>query len=1073
MLLVLLPVGVLLGFTIVDSASDWRTASSLRDFRGATKQSFVVGDIVTALGDERAAATLAILRPGDTTRHELAAAESRVNTVLAHGSRGAAAWHGPVDLGGRLDATRRQLNAVRVQVTGGTLTAPDVADEYSSIVRGLVGTIRELDAAGPTRRSARAADAYVAITQAIEAAQRERVDVATLLADSDRAATTTAARWAVLETAELDVFRANAAGRLTADLNAVLFSAAGVTVTGVRDDLAGNALDSVRAMSLSRWLDASGTRIASLRAIQDGARGALAAAASGDLSSAQARGLSDLGISLAVLLLVGGLALALRRSITRPLAEVSHGARSLSTGDLTADVGYRGRDEIGQVASAFRDLHLTVERLAGEVRRMTAAVKDNRLGHRADVAAFEGTWSSLLVGLNDTMAAFADLEGRRERAERELSDFFELSADMLCIANLSGYFTRVNPAFERTLGYPTAELLSRPFLEFIYRDDRERTRQALGALRAGRDVLEFENRYVRGDGSVRWLEWSALPVDGLVYAVARDVTQRRRSEDEQAALHRIATLVAQGAAPQDTFSAVAAEVGQLVDADIAAVFRYEPQQTATLVGEWSGPPVELPIGKRLVVSGAGIVARVYHTRRPARMERFEGPPGSVADFLARRGARSGVGAPITVEGRLWGVLIVTAGPDRLPAGSELSIAEFTDLLATAVGNAEARKELRRVADEQAALRRVATLVAEGARPGAVFAMVAEEAGRLLDSDLTTVARYSPDDTVTVLAASSADGETPPIGARRPLSDARMSKLVHDTARPARIHRPASDAAGAELEFGIRSAVGAPITVAGRLWGLLSVASTTDDAPPHDTEARLADFTELVATAIANAEAQAELSASRARIVATADQTRRRFERDLHDGAQQQLISLALEVRAAQAAVPPHLGELAAELDRVADGLIATIDELREFARGIHPAMLSEGGLRPALRTLARRSVVPVELNIGAEGRLPERVEVAAYYVVSEALANAAKHAQASTVAVDVQADDGVLRVSVRDDGVGGADFGAGSGLVGLKDRVEALGGHITLRSEQGRGTSVSVELPVGDDAADIEVPPRP
>jgi signal transduction histidine kinase len=230
--------------------------------------------------------------------------------------------------------------------------------------------------------------------------------------------------------------------------------------------------------------------------------------------------------------------------------------------------------------------------------------------------------------------------------------------------------------------------------------------------------------------------------------------------------------------------------------------------------------------------------------------------------------------------------------------------------------------------------------------------------------------------------------------------------------------------------------------------------------PPGTEARLADFTELVETAIANAESRAALAASRARIVAAADETRRAIERDLHDGAQQRLVSLGLDVRAAQAAVPPELGALEGELSRVAEGLAGVQDELREMARGIHPAMLAEGGLGPALRMLARRCPIPVRLDVRAEARLSQPIEVATYYVVSEALTNAAKHARASAVHVDVERDDGVLRVGVRDDGAGGADATQGSGLVGLKDRVEALGGSIIVRSPPGAGTTVHVELPL-------------
>ena len=208
--------------------------------------------------------------------------------------------------------------------------------------------------------------------------------------------------------------------------------------------------------------------------------------------------------------------------------------------------------------------------------------------------------------------------------------------------------------------------------------------------------------------------------------------------------------------------------------------------------------------------------------------------------------------------------------------------------------------------------------------------------------------------------------------------------------------------------------------------------------------------------------QAELAASRARIVTAADQTRRRIERDLHDGVQQRLVSLALDQRQAEAMVPAELGELQARLSRVADGLVGASEELQEISRGIHPAALARGGLAAALKTLARRSAVPVELEVRAETRLPEPVEVAAYYIVSEALTNTAKHASASVVHVLVEAHDGVLGLSIRDDGCGGADPGRGSGLIGLSDRVDALGGTIEVASPSGEGTTLLVTLPIGD-----------
>jgi signal transduction histidine kinase len=248
-----------------------------------------------------------------------------------------------------------------------------------------------------------------------------------------------------------------------------------------------------------------------------------------------------------------------------------------------------------------------------------------------------------------------------------------------------------------------------------------------------------------------------------------------------------------------------------------------------------------------------------------------------------------------------------------------------------------------------------------------------------------------------------------------------------------------------------------------------VCCTREEPLPAGAEARLADFTELVGTALANAESQAQLTGSRARIVAAADQARSRIERDLHDGAQQRLVCLALELRAARAAVPPEAGELAARLDDLAADANSALEELRELARGIHPAVLAKGGLRPALNALARRSTVPVNLDVAVDGRLPDQIEIAVYCVVSEALTNATRHAHASIVHVEIdtiEGDDGpVLRVHIGDNGQGGADPDGGSGLIGLKDRVEALGGRLFLHSEPDSGTSLSVRLPLPESAA--------
>jgi signal transduction histidine kinase len=414
-----------------------------------------------------------------------------------------------------------------------------------------------------------------------------------------------------------------------------------------------------------------------------------------------------------------------------------------------------------------------------------------------------------------------------------------------------------------------------------------------------------------------------------------------------------------------------------------------------------------------------------------------------------------------------------AGGDLAARSPETGVGEIGELQqafnAMGASLERGRDELAALAAEQGALRRVATLVAQGVPPDQVLATVAAEVGQLFAVEHTLIGRYDAGGTeMRMVGVWRSEGgleglpETVPVGGRN------LTTLVWETQRPARFD-PEDGAYGASATYysqlGISASVGVPIVVEGRLWGLAVVATSKPEPLPDDTEARLGRFTELVSTAIANAESQEALTASRARIVLTADQTRRRFERDLHDGAQQKFVAATLRVRNAQAEVPSDQPGLAGELDDAVAELTNAIDELRVFAQGIHPAILAEGGLGPALRKLARQSAVPVVADLHLAGRLPEPVEIAAYYVASEALTNAAKHGHASSVTLHAEVDSDRLQVMIQDDGVGGARMGGGSGLIGLKDRVEALGGRLTLKSEPGAGTSLAVELPLtGVDA---------
>jgi signal transduction histidine kinase len=366
------------------------------------------------------------------------------------------------------------------------------------------------------------------------------------------------------------------------------------------------------------------------------------------------------------------------------------------------------------------------------------------------------------------------------------------------------------------------------------------------------------------------------------------------------------------------------------------------------------------------------------------------------------------------------------------------------------GASQEHIELGRRLEEQAALRRVAMLVARGVPLAEVFAAVAEEAGRLLGADDVAMARFEPDGAATMVAGPGVHGKAP-AETRWEADDLPPMAAVWRTGRVARVDQ--------DRRFGIRSAAASPILVEGRLWGVMR-ASTKRARLPPDAEERMANFTELVATAIANAGSRAELAASRARIVVAADRARRRIEHDLHEGVQQRVVSLWLDLRATQATMPAQPPEMQTRLARLADGLEDALGELQELSRGIYPAALSEGGLGPALMALARRSTLPVDLDVDLQQRLPEPIEVAAYHVVAEALSNAAKHASASIVRVGIQPRGDRLRMSVRDDGVGGADPSRGWGLMGLSDRVQALGGTMTVHSPARAGTVLQVDLPI-------------
>ena len=412
-----------------------------------------------------------------------------------------------------------------------------------------------------------------------------------------------------------------------------------------------------------------------------------------------------------------------------------------------------------------------------------------------------------------------------------------------------------------------------------------------------------------------------------------------------------------------------------------------------------------------------------------------------------------------------------SGPDGAPStlvttGIDLTdrAPRFDDGDRALQGDPEAKLiEVSRLAAEQRALRRVATLVAAESSPERVFTAVSEECARVLQVNSSAVFRYEGHETATIVGRVNRDGvEVMPVGGRLAAGESSAVGRVLRTGGPARIDdwggvKGDDDIADAIFRVGYRSSAAAPIVVAGELWGAVAIAS--EEPLPHDAERRLAAFCELVSLAVASAQARADLIASRARLVSAGDEQRRRLERNLHDGAQQHLVSVAVKLRVAQTQLEARPDAAAKLVEESLHELGVGLEELREIARGLHPAILTEQGLSRALDALADRLPVTVAIEAPDE-RLPAPVEATAYYIVSEALTNVVKHSGAAGARVTVVREGDALRCAVSDDGRGGAAAVGGGGLVGLRDRAEAAGGTLSLVSPPGGGTVVTASLPL-------------
>jgi PAS domain S-box-containing protein len=562
----------------------------------------------------------------------------------------------------------------------------------------------------------------------------------------------------------------------------------------------------------------------------------------------------------------------------------------------------------------------------------------------------------------------------------------------------------------------------------------------------------------------RLAQFSELVATSIANAEARDEMERLASE--QAALRRVATLVAKESPPAEVFAKVAEEVASVLGDAECSLFRDEGDGTATVVALWGlGDSPSLQIGGRWPIDGNGVIASVLRDGRPRRIGDYSGVIGALAvNAREQAGIRSAVGCPIVVRGHVWGAMVAARHqPDAFPPNAENRLARFAELAATTIANAEARAQVERLAAEQAALRRVATLVAKGASPMVVFDAVAAELEALLGADRVTLSRYERGDEITVVAHRGSDAVGVPPGTRVNHEGRNVTTTVRRSERPARMekHGPTQGAiAGLVDDIDQRTSVGAPVVVDGGLWGVAVATWHGEESPPADTEQRMAQFAQLLDTAIANADSRDQLTASRARLLTAADEARRRVVRDLHDGAQQRLVHTVITLKLAQRALHQEKNGDAESL--IADALDHAQQgntELRELAHGLLPAVLSRGGLQAGVSAVVARLDLPVELDVTPE-RFPAEIEASAYFVAAEALTNVVKHARAQRAAVTAFVEDGTLCVEVRDDGVGGADPD-GHGLVGMADRVAALEGRLKIESPvHGRGTRVTATLPL-------------
>jgi signal transduction histidine kinase/CHASE3 domain sensor protein len=824
-----------------------------------------------------------------------------------------------------------------------------------------------------------------------------------------------------------------------------------------------------RTVSAKRRVDALREGLNSFRT----AERARLSARDADVDEAARRATAAAAVGVAgSILLILVFAGYLTRVIVQPLRRAAFMANRLAGGDLSARLPATDVAEIGALQRSFNVMAGSLETSRDELASLLAEQAALRrvatlVAHGApptEVFAVTATEVRRLLGTDAT--ALCRYETDATVTVLALETDFDLGVSVGARITLEGENAMATilrtgraarqDSFESTTGT----------LADLARKARVSTSVGAPILVQGRlwgvVVVSSRGRVLPASTEQHLSDFTELVATTIANTQAR--AEVGRLVEEQAALRRVATLVARESPPEELFAAVVEEVGRVFPVENVGMARYGPGGAITMVATLSERLADsFPVGSRWPLGGRNVSSVVFETGRPARID-YDDASGRLGVAMREEAFSSAIGAPIVVEGRVWGVMALASTEQPLPADSEARLASFTELVAAAIANAEARTEVGRLVEEQAALRRVATLVAEGAAPSEVFQTVTREVGILSGADLARMERYESGDSVIGVAGwSRSDAPELAVGKRFSLEGASIAAMVHEASRPVRVdsfadaHGPIAQEA---QDLGIRSSVGCPIVVDGRLWGVIAASSRSETPFAADTESQIAEFTELVATAIANTEARTEVAASRARIVAATDEERRRVVRDLHDGAQQRLVHTVIMLKLAQRAVQLEGKDVPALMSEALENAKQATVELRELAHGILPAVLTQGGLRAGVIALASRAPVPVEIDVSVD-RLPAAVEATAYFVVAEALTNVAKHARAGHAEVTARIELGTLAVHVRDDGVGGARRD-GSGLVGLADRLAVFDGELRIESPDGGGTLITAVIPLPD-----------